>query len=364
MSFHVNDNGEVKKCSAKSPETCKFSSEHFETKKEAQEYSDKVNRWHTDIQKALDETGDRNFQKYLDTDIYKLKAEVKKKELYALSDDELDYFNNYVNFVDIDLSRVQDDIRENENTTYRKMLKMLREDRYELYKIRYDIEDELNYRKIARTLDKDGFKMLNTKEEKELEETSLNIYKTFSDKEKDHLEGYCDLKYESINSYLRGQEDNFLDMTKPQIENYIESLDKISSQSMLTQNTKLFRGTDMTYFEDMKVGDTFESKSYFSTSTSCIEALNFLSDEEKDPCLLEINAPEGSICEYDGKTIRKMIEQGKVYKKDSEEDVYYYKDKECTQRIRGLFKSKKSKIIKYGTDIQEQPYMISNNNYF
>lgn len=294
MSFHVNDNGEVKKCSAKSPETCKFSSEHFETEKEAQEYSDKVNRWHTDIQKALDETGDRNFQKYLDTDIYKLKAEVKKKELYALSDDELDYFNNYVNFVDIDLSRVQDDIRDNENTTYRKMLKMLREDRYDLYKIRYNIEDELNYRKIARTLDKDGFKMLNTKEEKELEETSLNIYKTFSDKEKDHLEGYCDLKYESINSYLRGQEDNFLDMTKPQIENYIESLDKISSQSMLTQNTKLFRGTDMTYFEDMKVGDTFESKSYFSTSTSCIEALNFLSDEEKDPCLLEINAPEGS----------------------------------------------------------------------
>lgn len=294
MSFHVNDNGEVKKCSAKSPETCKFSSEHFETEKEAQEYSDKVNRWHTDIQKALDETGDRNFQKYLDTDIYKLKAEVKKKELYALSDDELDYFNNYVNFVDIDLSRVQDDIRENENTTYRKMLKMLREDRYELYKIRYDIEDELNYRKIARILDKDGFKMLNTKEEKELEEASLNIYKTFSDKEKDHLEGYCHLKYASLNSFLRGQEDNFLDMTKSQIENHIESLDKISSQSMLTQNTKLFRGTDMTYFEDMKVGDTFESKSYFSTSTSCIEALNFLSDEEKDPCLLEINAPEGS----------------------------------------------------------------------
>lgn len=70
------------------------------------------------------------------------------------------------------------------------------------------------------------------------------------------------------------------------------------------------------------------------------------------------------ICEYDGRTIRKMIDEGRVYKKDTEDDVYYYKDKECTQRIRGLFKSKKSKIIKYGTDIQEQPYMISNNNYF
>ena len=70
------------------------------------------------------------------------------------------------------------------------------------------------------------------------------------------------------------------------------------------------------------------------------------------------------ICEYDGKTMNKMIKENRVFKKDSEDDVYYYKDKECTQRRRGLFKSKKSKIIKNGTDIQEQPYMISNNNYF
>ena len=70
------------------------------------------------------------------------------------------------------------------------------------------------------------------------------------------------------------------------------------------------------------------------------------------------------ICEYDGKTMNKMIKENRVFKKDNEDDVYYYKDKECIQRIRGLFKSKKSKIIKNGTDIQEQPYMISNNNYF
>ena len=70
------------------------------------------------------------------------------------------------------------------------------------------------------------------------------------------------------------------------------------------------------------------------------------------------------LCEYDGKTMNKMIKEKRVYKKDNEDDVYYYKDKECTQKIIGLFKSKKSKIIKYGTDIQEQPYMISNNNYF
>ena len=47
----------------------------------------------------------------------------------------------------------------------------------------------------------------------------------------------------------------------------------------------------------------------------------------------------------------------------NENDVYYYKDKDCTKKIKGLFKSKKSKIVKYGTDIQEQPYMITSNNY-
>ena len=52
-----------------------------------------------------------------------------------------------------------------------------------------------------------------------------------------------------------------------------------------------------------------------------------------------------------------------IYKIDNENDVYYYKDKDCTKKIKGLFKSKKSKIIKYGTDIQEQPYMITSNNY-
>ena len=40
-----------------------------------------------------------------------------------------------------------------------------------------------------------------------------------------------------------------------------------------------------------------------------------------------------------------------------------YADTDCTKKIKGLFKSKKSKIVKYGTDIQEQPYMITSNNY-
>lgn len=69
------------------------------------------------------------------------------------------------------------------------------------------------------------------------------------------------------------------------------------------------------------------------------------------------------ICEYEPRLMKKMIDNNQIYKIDSEDDVYYYKDKECTKKIKGLFKSKKSKIIKNGTDIQEQPYMITPNNY-
>lgn len=58
---------------------------------------------------------------------------------------------------------------------------------------------------------------------------------------------------------------------------------------------------------------------------------------------------------------QKELDNMKIYTK--EDDVYYYYDEQCTQKIIGLIKSKKSKIIKYGTDIVEQPYKISNNYY-
>ena len=69
-------------------------------------------------------------------------------------------------------------------------------------------------------------------------------------------------------------------------------------------------------------------------------------------------------CEFSSKELKKLIKDEKVYKIDDENDVYYYKDKECTIKIKGLIKSKKMKIVKYGTDMQEQPYMITINNYF
>lgn len=61
------------------------------------------------------------------------------------------------------------------------------------------------------------------------------------------------------------------------------------------------------------------------------------------------------------KHTQKELDKMKIYTKEN--DVYYYYDEQCTKKIVGLIKSKKSKIIKGGTIIMEQPYKISNNYY-
>ena len=48
----------------------------------------------------------------------------------------------------------------------------------------------------------------------------------------------------------------------------------------------------------------------------------------------------------------------KLYTKDSDYDVYYYEYKECTKVIKGLFKSKKARIVPGGTIIITTPYAI------
>ena len=59
-------------------------------------------------------------------------------------------------------------------------------------------------------------------------------------------------------------------------------------------------------------------------------------------------------CEFSPKEIKKNID--KLYTKD---DIFYYKDKECTKKVKGLVRSKKKKYVKGGIVIKEQPYMIN-----
>ena len=70
------------------------------------------------------------------------------------------------------------------------------------------------------------------------------------------------------------------------------------------------------------------------------------------------------ICEYDITEVNKMWLNHKIYKVDDPKDIYYYKEMYCTEPIKGMFKSKKSKVVKNGTLILEQPYVIGKNNYY
>ena len=59
-------------------------------------------------------------------------------------------------------------------------------------------------------------------------------------------------------------------------------------------------------------------------------------------------------CEFTPKEIKKNID--KLFTKD---DIFYYKDRECTKKVKGLVRSKKKKYVKGGIVIKEQPYMIN-----
>ena len=61
-------------------------------------------------------------------------------------------------------------------------------------------------------------------------------------------------------------------------------------------------------------------------------------------------------CEYTQKEIDKLFKNDKLFSKEG--DNYYYKDKECSKKIKGLIKSKKARIVSGGTLIIEQPYAI------
>lgn len=63
-------------------------------------------------------------------------------------------------------------------------------------------------------------------------------------------------------------------------------------------------------------------------------------------------------CEYTSKELKKV----KLYTR--KDDVYYYKDKDFKIKVKGLYKSKKSKIVEGGTLIIEQPYMLNASNFY
>ncbi|MGM9834813.1 MAG: DNA polymerase [Bacilli bacterium] len=67
---------------------------------------------------------------------------------------------------------------------------------------------------------------------------------------------------------------------------------------------------------------------------------------------LDINVFEN--CKYTKREIKKMLPN--LYTKD---DIFYYIDVDCKNKMTGLVRSKKKKYVKGGIIIKEQPYMIN-----
>lgn len=63
-------------------------------------------------------------------------------------------------------------------------------------------------------------------------------------------------------------------------------------------------------------------------------------------------------CEYSPKEIKHLLPT--FYTKD---DIYYYKDKECKEKVKGLLRSKKKMYVKGGILIKEQPYAITDKTF-
>ena len=73
-----------------------------------------------------------------------------------------------------------------------------------------------------------------------------------------------------------------------------------------------------------------------------------------DKIMKKVDIEYFDYCPYSIKELNRMT----LYTKDSDDDVYYYEDKECTKVIKGLFKSKKARIVPGGTLIITTPYAI------
>ena len=99
------------------------------------------------------------------------------------------------------------------------------------------------------------------------------------------------------------------------------------------------------YAEEIKT----ENGSYW-----VIKCCGVSGDIIKDLDDIDIFAP----CEYSSKELTKLIDT--FYKSD---DIYYYKDKELTQKVKGLVRSRKKKYVKGGILIKEQPYAITENMF-
>ncbi|WP_282918929.1 ADP-ribosyltransferase [Levyella massiliensis] len=167
-----------------------------------------------------------------------------------------------------------------------------KEQEREIYKDQAKVDQRIEF-----SNGKPNYKHLPSDVIDEYQNQSNALYKEFARFEPDKLKAlneYTDSAYIGINEYLATKKGNL-----KQYAQYVNSIEGAMEQFHLKNDIIVYRGTQATFYEGIKVGDTFDSKIFYSTSYSEDVAKDF-SNVKKEPLLIEIHAPKNSKCIFIG----------------------------------------------------------------
>ncbi len=153
---------------------------------------------------------------------------------------------------------------------------------------------------------KKDYKVLEDSQIEKLQKSSDTLYKKLTAKELKSLKYYTQGGYQQINDYLTGDE----------YYNRGEDVKNIStaiSKFKLDKDLITYRGTKAKYFKELKEGDVFSGKVFYSTSLSRSQAMEFYTDirdyYEEEARFLEIRVPKNTEVLYVGKNTNFKVDE-------------------------------------------------------
>ena len=132
--------------------------------------------------------------------------------------------------------------------------------------------------------------------EKKLQQQSNTVYYQLNAYEREALSEYTQGGYIYINGNLADNIKN----------KYVDNLNNSIEKFKLTKDIITYRGTNEKYYKNLKIGDIFKGKVFYSTTINYEQAMDFAYDHTKydeegyKGILLEIQVPKNTKCLYIG----------------------------------------------------------------
>lgn len=146
---------------------------------------------------------------------------------------------------------------------------------------------------------KKNYKILDKRKIDDIQADSDIVFKNLNNEVKGSLRDYTTGGFTDINRYLNGEEDY-----NRQID--VENIHKAMDTFELKDDTVVFRGTYVRYYEKYQQGDVFKGNIFYSTSVYEDKAQGFYDDiryydeEDTNAVLLEIKVPKNTKSLYIG----------------------------------------------------------------